>query len=305
MSEPLTRRRFLAVGAAGLAAAAGAGALAGCSSTASSKPITLSSETIPYGFEPMQKGDLIVPVEATPRPVVVLLHGGYWRVGFDKAAMGSLAEDLARRGYATWNLDYRRLGEPGGGWPGTFADVAAGIDLLATLAPKKNLDLRRVTFLGHSAGSQLAFWAAARRALPAGAPGADPQVRAAAAVSLSGVLDLRVALGQVAPDNGELAASTRELLGGDVSSVPDRYDLASPAARLPLGIPQLVIHGENDSKVDPVQSRSYSMAAKGAGDDVTYVELARADHFDVIQITKAWWDEVLNWLPTRLGDPAV
>src|SRR5690606_11397172 len=129
-------------------------------------------------------------------------------------------------------------------------DVAAAIDLLGTLAPKKNLDLRRVTVLGHSAGSHLAFWAASRPGLPAGAPGAAPTVRAAAAVSLSGVLDLREALKQVAPDNGELAASPRVLMGGDLGAVPDRYDVASPAGRIPLGIPQLLIHGEADSRVD-------------------------------------------------------
>jgi acetyl esterase/lipase len=302
--EPLSRRRFLALGAAGLAVTAGSGALGGCS-TAVSRPITVASETIPYGFEPMQVGDLRVPVEPTPRPVVVLLHGGYWRIGFDRASMTELAEDLARLGWATWNIDYRRVGESGGGWPGTFTDVAAAVDLLGTLAPRKNLDLRRVTVLGHSAGSHLAFWAASRPGLPAGAPGAGPVVRAAAAVSLSGVLDLRQALEQVAPDDGELAASTRDLMGGDLAAVPDRFDLASPAGRIPLGIPQLLVHGEADSRVDPAQSRGYAAAARAIGDDVTYVGLPGVDHFDVIRITKAWWDEVLQWLPSRLGDPAV
>ncbi|MEZ5145003.1 MAG: alpha/beta hydrolase [Acidimicrobiales bacterium] len=304
MSEPLSRRRFLALGA-GLTATAGLGALAGCSSTASSRPITIARETLPYGFEPMQRGDLRVPMEATPRPVVVLIHGGYWRVGFDRDSMSSLADDLARRGFATWNIDYRRVGEPGGGWPGTMTDVAAAVDLLATLAPKKNLDVTRVAVLGHSAGSQLAYWAAARANLAAGALGAAPAVKPRAAVSLSGVLDLRAALGQDALDGGELSGATRAFLGGDLSTVPDRYDQASPSSRLPLSVPQLLLHGEADQKVDVAQSRDYAQAASSRGDEVTFVEIPGAHHFDVITITKAWWDEVLGWLPKTLGDPAV
>ena len=137
MCEPRwTRRDLLRTGAFGASfvALAGSGLLTGCAESSASN-ITFEIDEIPYGDEPMQVGELSRPLLDGPRPVVVLVHGGYWRVGFTRSAMNDLASDLARVGYAAWNLDYRRFGELGGGWPGTVDDVAAGIDHLAQIAP--------------------------------------------------------------------------------------------------------------------------------------------------------------------------
>ena len=123
--------------------------------------------------------DLHRPHGQGPFPIAIVLHGGYWQPPYGKLIMRPLCLDLARRGYAALNVEYRRLGRDGGGWPQTFDDVAAGIDLLAGLGDAA-LDLERVTLIGHSAGGQLALWAAGRRELPPGAPGADPRVRAGA-----------------------------------------------------------------------------------------------------------------------------
>ena len=128
-----------------------------------------------------------------PHPVVVSIHGGLWLEAYGRDLMDSVCADLAERGWLAWNLEYRRVGGrwSGGGWPTTFADVAAGIDALADHADLA--DLGRVAVVGHSAGAPLAMWAAARSGLPDGAPGAHPAVEARAAVSLSGILDLATA----------------------------------------------------------------------------------------------------------------
>lgn len=217
----------------------------------------------------------------------MVVHGGYWRARYDRSLMTELCADLARHGCAAWNLEYRRVGG-GGGWPETFLDVARGTDLLAELAAP--LDLSRVGAVGHSAGGHLAMWAAARPKLPAGAPGATPSVRIAAAVSQAGVLDLSLAA-RLAPSD----EPTRALLG-EPDEQAEAYALASPAAQLPLGIPQLVLHGEHDDTVSIRIAEAYAAAARAAGDPCELVVLPATGHFEHIDAGSEAWALARSWL---------
>jgi len=247
-----------------------------------------------YGADPSQVGELFVPSGEGPHPVVIVLHGGYWRAQYDRSQMTGLCVDLSAHGLAAWNLEYRRVGA-GGGWPETFADVAAGIDALEELdAP---LDLLRVGAVGHSAGGQLAFWAAARPTLPAGVTGADPRVRIHAAVSQAGVLDLTLAAGLMPS-----STPTRALLG-DPSEHFERYVLASPRERLPLGIPQLVLHGDHDDTVSMRIATSYAAAARDAGDPCELVVLSHTGHFEHIDAGEEAWHLARDWLVRYVSAP--
>jgi acetyl esterase/lipase len=301
----VSRRAFVRALGVGALGAAVAGPLAACATASGARNLAYSVEEIPFGTDPNQTGELTMPYSDTARPVVVLIHGGYWRVGFTHTEMEDLAKDLARVGYASWNIDYRRVGERGGGWPGTEADVALGIDKLVSLAPEKKLDLKRVAFMGHSAGGQLALWAAARSKFPAGTTGSSPLVTPRAVVCLSGVPDLLGSARSVLPDEADLRQAVLEYLGGSPEQFPDRYAQSSPLALLPLGVPQLLLHGDDDNKVSVEQSRAYVTAATVAGDRARMLELPNVDHFAVVKTTKAWWDEVLHWLSAIMGDPTV
>jgi acetyl esterase/lipase len=240
-----------------------------------------------YGDHPSQVAELFLPSGAGLHPVVVVVHGGYWRQRYDRSLMTGLCSDLAEHGLAAWNLEYRRV-EGGGGWPATFSDVAAGIDVLSDLSAP--LDLDCVMAVGHSAGGQLAFWAAARRTLPAGTIGADPRVRIAAVVSQAGVLDLRLAA-DVAPSD----QPTRALLGHPLEQ-PDVYHLASPRERLPLGLPQFLLHGDRDDTVSMRIAESYAQAALEAGDPCELVVLPRTGHFEHIDAQSDAWRAAREWL---------
>ncbi|HUA74516.1 MAG TPA: alpha/beta hydrolase [Solirubrobacteraceae bacterium] len=221
-----------------------------------------------YGPERSQRGDLHLPPGDGPHPVIVLIHGGSWRKRYGRRVMRALAADLLARGFAVWNVEYRRVGEPGGGWPATFADVAAAIDHLEGLSPA--LDLADVQAIGHSAGGHLALWAAGRDGLPAGAPGAvagRSRVRLRRVVSLAGVCDLT---GAYAQWHG---GAVRELMGGSPERLPDRYAVADPLRRVPLPIPALLVHGVADETVSVRLSRRYAEAAAGAGGEVELVEI--------------------------------
>jgi acetyl esterase/lipase len=248
---------------------------------------------IAYGEHPDQVGNLHLPARDDPRAVVVLVHGGFWRSGWDRTLMTPLARDLAGRGYAAWNVEYRRVGQVGGGWPGTLEDAAAAFDAVAAL---DGVDATRVATVGHSAGGHLALWLAGRHRLPAGAPGTAPRLRPVAAVSLAGVADL---VRGAQDDLG--TGACRAFLGGTPEEVPERYDVASPAALVPLGVPQLLVHGGRDVDVPPAQSLAHAAAARAAGDDVDLVELPEADHFDVIEPAHASWAGAVEWLDRRLG----
>ena len=236
-----------------------------------------------YGGLPHQVCDLHRPRGPGPFPVAVVLHGGYWQPPYTKLIMRPLCQDLARRGYAAWNVEYRRLGRDGGGWPMTFDDVADGIDLLAELEDG-DLDLSRVTLVGHSAGGQLALWAAARSSLPADAPGAAPRVVAQRVLALAAVCDL--------PHAGKVAA---RLLGGAPAEVPERWAQADPMRRIPLAVPVALVHGTHDETVSPQRSRDYAAAAEAAGAPVTLIEPA-GEHRDPIDPSKPAWRAAADWL---------
>jgi acetyl esterase/lipase len=240
---------------------------------------------IAYGDDPNQFGELRLPAGAGPHPVLVFLHGGFWRALYDLAYARPLCADLTQHGFATWNLEYRRVGQVGGGWPGTLADVAAGMDQLRTLAEAHPLDLARVVTMGHSAGGHLALWAAARHRLPPDHTlrGSDPLV-VQVAISLAGVTDLGLGA-QMHLGGGAVQA----LLGGAPEDVPDRYALASPRALLPLGVKQILVNGTADETVPSVLSSTYHTAARTAGDDATLHLLPGVGHFAVAETgTEAW-----------------
>jgi acetyl esterase/lipase len=216
--------------------------------------------------------DQIVDVRDTadPRAVVVVLHGGFWRAAYGADLMDALCDDLAARGYAAWNVEYRRLGS-GGGWPETFDDVAA--------ATRRATDVGLpVVTLGHSAGGHLAVWAGAG-------------CRAALAVSQAGVLDLEDAWRR-----GLSSRAAGELLGGSPDDMPERYAAASPAARLPLGVRQLLVHGRDDDTVPVEMSRAYAVRAREAGDQVELVETDEG-HFECLDPGSASWAAIVERLP--------
>ena len=233
-----------------------------------------------YGDSLEQFATLSVPATPGPHPVVVLIHGGFWRAAYGLDLMEPLAADLVGRGYAAWNIEYRRVGQPGGGWPGTLEDVAAAIDKLADLADDAELDLTRVSVVGHSAGGHLALWACGRGALAPGVPGADPVVEVAAAVGLAPVTNLRMGAAERV-GNGAVV----DFLGGSPEEFPDRYAVAEP--NLSGGAQYAVIEGDTD---DIVAERFARPDRPGTDTSkVTFVLIPGADHFDVIDPRhKAW-----------------
>jgi acetyl esterase/lipase len=249
--------------------------------------------TVSYGPDPSQCADLNLPAAPGPHPVIVLLHGGSWQATYGKRVMRGLVGDLLARGWATWNVEYRRIGN-GGGWPETFLDVAGAIDHLATLDDLR-LDLDRVSLLGHSAGGQLALWAAGRERLPPGAPGrldGQPRVRLRAVISQAGVCDLSSSARRV-PDSAATA-----LMGGGPNELPERYDAADPMRLLPPGPPVLLVHGSDDQTVSVTYSRSYEQAARASAAQVELVEIAgpEGQHRRHIDPRGEAWAAVTRWL---------
>lgn len=255
------------------------------------RPVPPAPARHAYGPAPSQYGELWLPLGPGPHPLIIAIHGGYWKAIYDLGYMGHLCAALAADGYACWNIEYRRVGEAGGGWPGTFLDVAAAADHARSLATTAPLDLNRVVTLGHSAGGHLALWLAARARLPAASPLCTPDpLPLRAAVALAGVVDLHLADRWRLSDDGE---ATRRLMGGSPAQHPARYAAGSPAALLPLGLPQILIHGRADRMVPVRISRRYAAAAFRAGDPVQFFDLPDTDHFAIVDPASAQWDIVL------------
>ena len=290
-----------------LAALGLTGLVAACSGPGGATPTPRPGTPIPvplrYGADPSQYAVLHLPPgapTAAPLPVVVVIHGGYWRSAYGLELGTPLAVDLTNADVAALNVEYRRVGA-GGGFPQTLADVAAAVDLLATDAADaasrtgRTLDLQNVVLLGHSAGGHLAVWAASRSRLRAPSPGAGPAVTPKGVVSQAGVLDL-VAAAQQNLGGGAVT----DLLGGDPATQAARYAIASPAALVPAVCPVVAVHGTADDVVPIDQSRRYVAAATAARGEARIVELDGVDHFQLIDpATPAWRtirDQVLGLL---------
>jgi acetyl esterase/lipase len=231
---------------------------------------------IPYGTDPNQFGDLRVPAGDGPHPVVVTIHGGWWLAGYGLTYAGHLCEVLTADGFATWNIEYRRIGQPGGGFPGTLDDVTAALAALRALAPEYHLDLTRIVVTGHSAGGHLAAWLASKagqRALDRFGD-APPII---AAVPVAGVLDLERTSDLRLDRDGQIPVHL--FCGGTPDEVPEAYALASPALLLPAGIPVVAVHGDADDAVPLELSQRYVARAQAAGDPARLIVLPGADHF--------------------------
>jgi acetyl esterase/lipase len=237
-----------------------------------------------YGPHRQNRGDLYVPRDGGGRrPVVILVHGGYWRAVYGKIVMKPLAADLVRRGYATWNIEYRRLGRyQGGGYPMTFDDVANAIDYLVDLGDER-LDLDDVTLLGHSAGGHLALWAVSR---------GDASVMPRRVIAQAPITDL-VACGPPA----------YALMGGEPREHPERYARCDPMQLLPLGTPLLLVHGQADATISVERTREYAIAARAAADDVTLLEPETGGHRSHLDPRSEAWRAAIEWLEDARSAP--
>jgi dipeptidyl aminopeptidase/acylaminoacyl peptidase len=223
---------------------------------------------LPYGDHPSQFVDFRRSHVPGVRPLVVMIHGGFWRARRDLTYAGHLCIALAQAGYATANIEYRRVGEEGGGWPGTFDDVKRAIEFARENAPSFDADSARPVVLGHSAGGHLALWVAAE----------IPDL--AGVIGLGAVANLRRCW-ELNLSNGAVL----ELMGGTPDEHPERYSAGDPAVR-PAEVKRVLIHGVNDDIVPVEMTRDYPMTAH-------VVQLAGADHFAVIDPSSAVWPEVL------------
>jgi acetyl esterase/lipase len=260
-----------------------------------SSPPTLVAH---YGAGALAFGELRMPAGTGPFPVAVVIHGGCWTVGFATLKnTAPLSTALTEIGVATWNVEYRQVGDPGAGWPGTFLDVGAGIDYLRTLAAQYPLDLNRVTLVGHSAGAHLALWGAGRSVLPKESPvrGSSP-LRVAAAVAIDGPGDLSGLVGPDAQICGKPVIAP--LMGGTPTEQPARYRDGSPQEMLPLGVPQYLVAAMVLSPEDAVR---YQTRARAAGDRVEVLPVTNGNHFDVIGPGRVAFPAVLSFLRQAMG----
>jgi len=254
--------------------------------------LPVSSPTVQsaYGPDALQFGQLRLPEGKGLHPVVVILHGGCWLNAYDLHLMDPMATALTSAGYATWNLEYRRIGDEGGGWPGTFLDVTAGLNHLRELVLEYDLDLSRVVVIGHSAGGHLALWLTGQHQLPE-----DSEVFTSdlmpisGVVSLAGITDPETYLDREGQSGG---SAVDKLLGGLPEDFPRRYQETSPLALAPLGVRHVLITGEEDGIVPLSHSYPYVEKARKKKSKVKSVAVPDAGHFEVIAPGSVAWKEV-------------
>ena len=246
-------------------------------------------ERISYGDDPLQFVDLRVPDGDGPHPVAIFIHGGQWKAEFDISHSDKLTDALARSGIATWSLEYRRIGNEGGGWPGTFLDIGAGADHLRSVAEMHSLDLDRVISMGHSAGGHLAIWLASRASIPT-----ESALCMQNPIAVRGVLGLAPAADLRGLHSTEFCGDVIDaLMGGSPEDDPEHYRWGNPAENSPGDLPQVLIIGKYDDVWAP-SGLSYFDVAKTRGDTVEMIEAVESGHFEMIDPDSTTWPLVLE-----------
>jgi len=262
------------------------------------EPVTLPPPEVreSYGEGKYQFGELRMPDGAGPHPIAIVVHGGCWCADNDLGYMRTVAAAFARAGLATWSLEYRRIGNDGGGWPGTFEDIAAGADHLRELGRRFPLDLGQVLAIGHSAGGHLALWLAARWRL-----GKDQPLYRADPLPIAGVLGLAPAADlALLHRRGLCGSAIDKLMGGSPKEVPERYRAGCPMELLPLGVPQVLAVGDGDRVWSRVARRYFDKAVE-AGDDVQILRVDPCEHFKIIDPAASSWPFVREAALCLLG----
>jgi acetyl esterase/lipase len=252
-----------------------------------SRPQPLPDERVAYGADPNQFLEVRLPRAQRPHSVLLNIHGGFWRAKYDLAHTGHLCEALRAAGVATFNIEYRRVGNVGGGWPGTFEDIRAAYRFVQQERSRFHLDLHRLVVMGHSAGGQLALCLAAH------------ETSLHRAISLAGVVDLKKAFALHLSHD-----AVGEFLGGKPDAVPEHYREADP---MELTIPharQWLLQGSEDDTVPPELSRDYVMQKKKAGEPAELLEILRAGHFDLIDPASEAFKRVTSTVLTAVARPA-
>ena len=254
-------------------------------------PEPAADHVIPYGDNPLQFGELRLPRGDGPFPVVVLIHGGCWMSEYDIAHSRKLAAAFPRAGIASWSLEYRRIGDPGGAWPGTFDDIEAGYTFLSELTDEYMLDPNRVVLAGHSAGGHLALWMAQR----------IEERQPANVITPRGVLGLAPAPDlEFLYEHGTCDSAVGKLMGGSPEEFPERYAAGSVANRIPQRTPQIAVIGRYDETWRPVGVR-YAMAAAKQDAPIEVIDAPESGHFEMIDPDSTTWPLVLDAARRLLG----
>ena len=268
--------------------------------------VAAASARLSYGSDALQFGELRLPSGKGPYPVVILVHGGCWAnqlQGLDPRAttmdlLRPMAAALTSAGMATWNVEYRRNGNAGGGWPGTFQDLSSATDFLRSIAAKYHLDLRRVVAVGHSSGGQLALWLAAR-----GKIAASSAIYTKNPLPLRGAVDIDgpPELANIQPMEEKFCGipAITQFLGGTPSEQPVRYHDATIASYLPTGVPHVLIGGVLLGAVQ-LQIDGYAAAAKAAGENFRVIQLESSNHFAMLSPHSPYWPTVRDTISSLL-----
>jgi acetyl esterase/lipase len=254
-------------------------------------PEPAADHVISYGDDSLQFGELRLPQGEGPFPVIVLIHGGCWMSEYDIAHSRKMAAAFPAEGIASWSLEYRRIGDPGGAWPGTFDDIEDGYAFLAGLVSQHSLDPDRVIVAGHSAGGHLALWLAQRieEQRPSGI------IRPRGVLALAPAADL-----EYLHENGTCDGAATKLMGGSPEEVPERYAYGSVANRIPQSTPQIAVVGKYDETWRPVGVR-YAQAASNQGAPIEVIDAPESGHFEMIDPDSTTWPLVLDAARRLLG----
>jgi acetyl esterase/lipase len=264
------------------------------------RPRPEPTTTIGYGEDALQVIDLWLPDGDGPHPTVLMVHGGCWQSEIaDRTIMNWIADDLRRRGIAVWNIDYRGVDRPGGGYPGTFLDVAAAADSLRDHAPRHRLDLTRLVAIGHSAGGHLALWLAGRRRLPSDSPlRRGRPIHIARVISLGGLPDLEEA---ARPPGSGCGVEVIPRIAGAMGR-SDPYRDTSVPRLAPLGVGQVLINGAQDRIIPTAYAEGYAAPMRAAGDEVRVRLIDRTGHVELIAPETSAWAAAVEEIVRALRD---